>query len=219
MKQSRSALAIFAAALSWSCGSTGDSLAFERSEVVYAADDRLEYFETVDPGLCETWANAIVALIPKINLHPATPGIASSVPTVGTTYRLCEGERFSAQPSAAFCSGVLVGADLVLTAGHCAHAFALDEFAAVFGYYAVDSERLALAAGDIVDVSEVVSERLDRAGDVPRLDYAWLRPGRVPGGNRRPAPIASVASVTREIRSSPLPPPRGPRPRWTWGGE
>jgi V8-like Glu-specific endopeptidase len=42
-----------------------------------------------------------------------------SSPTVGRAFGLCASERFVAQPAAAFCSGALIGPDLVVTAGHC----------------------------------------------------------------------------------------------------
>jgi hypothetical protein len=186
-----------AAALTWGCGSASDAVALERSAVVYGADDRLEYFETLDPALREIWSSSMVALIEKSALDPVASAVASTVPTVGTVYGLCEGEPFSLQPSAAFCSGVLVGRDLVLTAGHCAHAFAVRDFAAVFGYYEVEANVLDLGAGAIVDVLEVVSERLDRAGDVPRLDYAWLRLSHAPSPERRPLPIATAGTVAQ----------------------
>lgn len=188
---------VLATALTWGCGSASDAVALERSGVVYGADDRLEYFETLDPELREIWASSMVALIEKTGLDPVASAVASTVPTVGTVYGLCEGEPFSLQPSAAFCSGTLVGRDLVLTAGHCAHALAVRDFAVVFGYYEVEANHLALGAGAIVDVLEVVSERLDRAGDVPRLDYAWLRLSHAPSPERRTVPIATVGTVAQ----------------------
>ena len=39
--------------------------------------------------------------------------------TLGAKYRLAAGQRFADQPAAAFCTGFLVGADLMVTAGHC----------------------------------------------------------------------------------------------------
>lgn len=39
--------------------------------------------------------------------------------TLGESFSLAPGERFSSQPSLSFCSGFLVGDDLLATAGHC----------------------------------------------------------------------------------------------------
>jgi V8-like Glu-specific endopeptidase len=58
----------------------------------------------------------------------------------GVKYKLCPGERFGEQPSGSYCSGALVGEDLVLTAGHCIGnaRFPLDKVRFVFGYRMTD---------------------------------------------------------------------------------
>jgi len=51
---------------------------------------------------------------------------------------LCAGERFSDQPTAAFCTGTLVGSDVLVTAGHCldnmGQRTSFDDFYFVFDY-------------------------------------------------------------------------------------
>lgn len=39
--------------------------------------------------------------------------------TLGSAGNLADGQRFAGQPAAAFCTGFLVGSDLLVTAGHC----------------------------------------------------------------------------------------------------
>jgi hypothetical protein len=90
---------------------------------------------------------------------------------------------------------VIVDWDLVLTAGHCVRYLALEDFVIVFGYYYVAPGILA-ADMEAVDPIEIVSEALDPAGTVPRLDYAWIRLRRPPASPRRPAAIYATTPVS-----------------------
>jgi hypothetical protein len=94
----------------------------------------------------------------------------------------------------AFCSGVLLDWDLVLTAGHCARAFAVGELSAVFDFYYESPGVLAYRPESVAAVAEIVAERLDEAGSAPRLDYAWLRLKTPVSPLRRPAQVHAVAS-------------------------
>jgi hypothetical protein len=102
---------------------------------------------------------------------------------------LCPGEPFADQPAVAFCTGVLADWDLVLTAGHCVQAYALSDFVVVFGYFYSAPGQLAVQTSDIVEPVDVVGEAIDPQGSDPRLDFAWLRLGRVVSLPRKPAPV------------------------------
>jgi hypothetical protein len=52
----------------------------------------------------------------------------------GTDKNLCVGERFRDQPVGAFCSGFLVGPDIIATAGHCVNADNVTNVRFVFGF-------------------------------------------------------------------------------------
>jgi hypothetical protein len=115
------------------------------------------------------------------------------LPTWGQSNRLCDGEPFGDQPVAAFCSGVLVDHDLVLTSGHCVNIpnFGLDQLRVAFDYYYRDVGELALSEDDVYEVDRVVAARRDEDApdDGERLDFAWLQlkePARAP---HRPAPV------------------------------
>src|SRR6266850_2085585 len=101
--------------------------------------------------------------------HSARQGALLIAPSWGDAKGLCPGERFSVQPAAAFCSGVLVDWDLVLTAGHCARVYALGDFVVAFDYFYQAPGELALV--DLREPVELVAEALDPAGTEPRLDY------------------------------------------------
>jgi hypothetical protein len=170
------------------------------SPVVYGADDRVELFQVAEP-LREAVAASTVALIPRSAVgRDATGRVTITAPTLGEAQNLCAGERFSDQPAAAFCSGVLVDDDVVLTAGHCTRVFALQDFVAVLGYGFTAPDQLEAAPDDVIDVREILSERLDPRGATPRLDFAWLRLARRAPARRRPAALrmdrAPLAAAT-----------------------
>src|SRR3954452_2919549 len=119
-----------------------------RSPIVYGADDRREAFES-SPGERALLERSLVALVPKQRLATSEGRVRVMGASLGQAVGLCPGEAFAGQPDAAFCSGVLVDWDLVLTAGHCAHAIAVDDLAVVFGYFYPEPGRLALTADDV----------------------------------------------------------------------
>ncbi len=104
-----------------------------RPNVIYGDDNRTEYF-TQSPAW-RSRADSTVALIRASslqNLGDFTKII--SVP-MGPSLGLCPTERFYNQTKAAVCSGFLVGADLVVTAGHCITSQSTcDQTRFVFGY-------------------------------------------------------------------------------------
>jgi hypothetical protein len=57
----------------------------------------------------------------------------------GAALDLCEGEPFREQPFGAFCSGFLVGHDIVATAGHCVNASNVADVRFVFGFRMLDA--------------------------------------------------------------------------------
>jgi hypothetical protein len=138
----------------------------------------------------------MVALIPQTWLREEHGDFALAAPSLAEAAALCPGERFADQPTAAFCSGVLVDWDLVLTAGHCVRQFALDDFAVVFDYFQSDPGQTA-AASDVRKAVEIVDEALDSEGAEPRLDYAWLRLDRAVQPPRRPAAIHATRPPLR----------------------
>jgi hypothetical protein len=113
-----------------------------------------------------------------------------NAPALGDQIDFCSEERFEDQPSAAFCTGVLVDRDLVLTAGHCARYLARPDMRAVFDFYYRAPGELATEPTSVYGVKEVVAERLDPAGEDERIDYAWFRLSRAVEASREPLPLA-----------------------------
>jgi hypothetical protein len=157
--------------------------------VVYGSDDRQEYFEVTDPHARAVIAQSVVALVSKARLGAATESFPAKTSTWGELEKLCPEERFRDQPAAAFCTGVLVDWDLVLTAGHCLRLFAVQDMAVVFDYFYEAPEKLAARKEDALAVVEIVAEALDPQGTEPRLDFGWLRLEAPVGANRQPVPV------------------------------
>jgi V8-like Glu-specific endopeptidase len=89
------------------------------NKIIFGEDDRVEYFQAPE-GFREA-ADSVVSLWRSHQLkreHPDQP-YSLAMSNYGESFNLCPGVRFAEQSIGAFCSGALVGEDLVLTAGHC----------------------------------------------------------------------------------------------------
>jgi hypothetical protein len=86
-------------------------------KAIYGPDDRVEWHEI--PISAQSIALASVALVKPADISKTGKRYELRTRTLEDTVRLCPGERFGKQPTAAFCSGVLIKDNLLLTAGHC----------------------------------------------------------------------------------------------------
>ncbi|MEY2934690.1 MAG: hypothetical protein RL033_5439 [Pseudomonadota bacterium] len=161
----------------FACGAErpGEAVGTIEEAFVNGNDDRLEYFELEDPASRIVMEQSLVALVPDVLARPLTRGNLEQLSTWGENDNLCPDEPFGDQPAAAFCSGVLVDWDLVLTSGHCVNVFALSRIRAVFGFYFREPGELALTNRDVYGVAEVVTAHDEVTSAGERLDYAWLR--------------------------------------------
>lgn len=176
------------------CSSDVPSVATRTSEVVHGQDDRIDYYEVREDSVARLFEQTVVALIPRSSWNSELEVVEA--PTLGSVEMLCEGEAFADQPSAAFCSGVLIEQDLVLTAGHCVQLLGLEQYLVVFDYYQIAPGSVAATNESTYAPVEIVAERNDRAYDEPRLDYAFLRLDRRAEG-RTPARLADLAALER----------------------
>ena len=123
------------------------------NKVIFGADDRVEAYAV--PERYRAAADSTVSLWRKETMRLDTSLGAYSLFTVelGKANNLCPGAKFSEQAAGAFCSGALVGEDLVITAGHCVRtAEDCARTAFVFGF-AIDSE--GGKANTLIDSGEV----------------------------------------------------------------
>lgn len=170
-------------------------------------DNRLEYFELSDAKDRSLMEESIVALVSDGAARQLSRGNVAGVPTWGEVNGLCPGEPFRNQPSAAFCSGVLVDWDLVLTSGHCIDILPLNNLRVIFNYYFEQPGQLALTRDDVYRVQEVVLAKDDQGRSDERLDFGWLRldgpvrPPHFPAAVRTRAPEVELGDAIVAINS------------------
>ena len=110
-------VALYTAAI-LSLGITLTSLASDHG-VIYGKDGRKDIFEVTNPIYLKLAAST-TALIKKDDLHQNSSGVVKiKADSFANTIGVCKSEKYSDQPSGAFCSGSLIGKNLMLTAGHC----------------------------------------------------------------------------------------------------
>ncbi|MBX9765698.1 MAG: serine protease [Bdellovibrionales bacterium] len=90
------------------------------AKVIYGNDDRQDLYQVQDNRL-QDLARSTVALMKAstVKISKTSKNARLVAPKFADAMGLCDDEPFKEQLSAGFCSGSLVGPDLVLTAGHC----------------------------------------------------------------------------------------------------
>lgn len=103
--------------------------------VIYGEDDRKELSAVDDQRLLK-FSKSVALLARTSSVLPAGEGYRLRYRTLQEEYRVCEDERFATQPTAGHCSGFLVRADVIVTAGHCLYTAHCKDTAVIFGYNA-----------------------------------------------------------------------------------
>jgi hypothetical protein len=188
------ALLLLVASCAVACGSP--ELASDASYVIHGHDDRREWFEVEDARLRELTERSVTAIVTERHLDASDPADVKLVaPTLAESQGLCEGERFAEQPTAAHCSGTLIGDDLVMTAGHCVADWSCESLRFVFGYYYAEPGKLArITADDVFACAEIVA-RFDGTADVGELDHAIVRLDRAAAPRFTPVPVRGAAPL------------------------
>lgn len=145
------------------------------ASVIYGDDHRHDVYEEQE----STWvlaAGSTVALFPasKVKVNPATGLAWLGTRNFADSYGLCTGERFASQPIGAFCSGSLIGSDLVLTAGHCVESLSsCQKTAFVFGFQLTTASHdpTTVSADDVFQCKELLVSEVEHQG----ADYAVVR--------------------------------------------
>lgn len=182
-------------------GAPDDAPLGERSEaIIYDRDDRLDVYEHPSVLLRGIAKSSVVALIPRRHFRRNDAG-ESTITTwpLEDAFKVCSEERFSDQPTAAECSGVLIDDDLVLTAGHCfPGATSCEQYAYVFDYFFRSPVALEpMNWGDVYGCRRIVHKFLSSPQDSPRIDFAVVQLERRATG-RTPVSIRTTPLVERE---------------------
>lgn len=155
--------------------------------VIYGEDDRMDVADHPSAELRALADGAVVTLISRAGMRYQSGSFQVGGSTLRTAQNLCPGERFSEQPAAGFCSGTLVGQDLVLTAGHCIGGEASCRTTVVAFDYQWEGNGLGpMNEDDVFNCRRVVA-RAESSN--PTLDYAIIQldrpvPGRIPAAMR-----------------------------------
>ena len=120
---------------------------------IYGADNRHDYFQA--PADMKQLADSVVSLWESRQITGDGKVFRLATVNFGKALNLCASERFKEQPAGAFCSGTLVGNDIIMTAGHCiTDAAKCADTKFVFGFAVKSAGGAATTA---VPVSEVYS--------------------------------------------------------------
>lgn len=172
-------------------GSSAPAAAYT-SKVIYGEDNRRDLFQITDPRV-RALARASAALMSGDDLKDLGPSsYYIQGKTYGEEFNLCPTEPFLEQPSASFCSGVLIAEDLFFTAGHC-----LDEATSCKNMFVVFDYSIPTAGANprIIPKSNVYAcKRVLYHANAELNDYALLVldrpvPGRMPVPYRRAGTI------------------------------
>lgn len=137
----------------------------DRQRLVYGVDDRKDFFE-IDSAGARANAESVVALFDAADVTDLGNGKSQlRVKPFKAAYGLCDSERFGSQPCGAFCSGVLVGPDIVASAGHCVdpdYLGSVDQLRFVFGFRltALDTATVVVPNDNVYAGKEIVHHRL-----------------------------------------------------------
>ena len=157
--------------------STGAETLFEalraKEKGIYGVDDRQDVFSATDTAVKEN-ARSTVALIHRDNMELRQDGSwrLKPVPSLGQAFRLCSGEKFFHQPTAANCTGFLVDSQRIATAAHCVTSdLSARSYLVVFDYTMLSDTavREVYSGNDVYEIDSI--ERADRGV----ADYAIVK--------------------------------------------
>lgn len=160
---------------------------------IYGSDDRLDFFAASQP--MKTLSDSVVSFWKASSVEIANGSAKLKTVNFGERLNLCPGTKFMEQPIGAFCSGSLVGEDLVITAGHCVKTDAdCKNTKMVFGYAVKKNGEEAVTtmpAGEVYTCGKIIKRFLagEPGSDNPTgqnlgPDYALIQLDRKVTGHK-----------------------------------
>lgn len=163
--------------------------------VLYGEDNRHDLHEVTRLDWLEK-AHSTVALIKsKYIKRRKDDSFEIMTKVYGPSKKLCESEKFYEQEKAAFCSGVLIDEDLILTAGHCVHdphSCGNTSFVFDFSYKTRKSHPSIRRRQDVYSCQKILATHYEKKGadfSIVKLDRKVT--GRLPLSIREKGKISS----------------------------
>lgn len=184
------------------------ALAQDFQTVIYGEDNRTDHYLVTENTKLHLFAS-MVAIVNQHWLQPDGSGrVTVNDITFGEKNQLCSTERFYNQGTLSSCSGVLVGEDLVLTAGHCmpnqarcdSHRFAFG-----FSLSQAGTRPTSLAEEDIYACRRLVAYSED---EKTKVDFALIQLDRKVT-NRQPVVYRREGRILRNEGVFMIGHPRG----------
>lgn len=139
-------------------------------KIIYGEDNRHDVYAYSDPAIVEL-SRSTVALVKKTDIR--WDGTYYKIPyqSLSSSMNLCTQERFHNQPTAAFCSGFLVGPKKIITAGHCIQNLKdCKDTAFIFDYRMANNTQYYGNFGNIFLCKKILGQKKDNKG----IDYAVI---------------------------------------------
>ncbi len=166
-------------------------------KVIYGEDDRIDY--NAMPESMKKLANSVVSLWSSddLTLDASKNVYKLKTQKFAEALNLCKTERFREQPIGAFCSGSLVGDDLIMTAGHCITSIEnckKTKFVFGFAIKKAGEEPKTVKKEDVYSCSKIVARFLGKEPEEGAStqglgpDYALIKLDRKVAG-RKPLPV------------------------------
>ncbi len=167
----------------------------ESATIIYGNDDRKDIFDVTDPQMLQV-AQATCVVVDRseiTNLGNGTYSLATSPWLTQNGVTVCSDERFRGQERIGFCTGFLVGEDIIATAGHCITSpSSCGNSAFVFGFEQIDSTtppETIVSADNVYFCNGIIDRQYSGNFDhsIVQLDRNVV--------NRAPLPIRRSGSV------------------------
>jgi Trypsin-like peptidase domain len=175
------------------------------AQAIYGADNRQDWVEVTDPKLLN-WARSTAALFPGEALTAQGSNFVIEAETYQSAAGLCSDQKFLQQLTPAFCSGFLVGPDLLLTAGHCISGpdeCAATKFVFDFAMTGQPQSGSTAQASQVFTCKSLVSRQRTNT-----VDYALIRLDR-PAIGRTPFPVRRSGNPSTGTRLTMIGHPAG----------
>ena len=172
----------------------GATLTLGLPKLIYGIDNRRDVYAETDPELLHL-AQAVCVVVNTGEIQDNGDGTYTLDTSTWTTqdgYPLCEDEPFKGQSQIGFCSGFLVGQDIVATAGHCIFGANCGSIAFIFNFEQIDETTpppVLVSEDEVYFCNGTIDHQL--SGD---LDY-WVIQLDRPVVGRSPVPIRYTGSV------------------------